>query len=144
LVDGWIDTGSTVLNALISGKLDGGIPKGRVTLLAGYWDGSSEFLKAINDVAALNREHIIKVEAPLLTMSKKEIILEGIRLGVKFSDTWTCYAGEDKADAYTPSSSLRLQGFVEAGYIDPIPYKQDLTNVWEKNNCKKISYENYL
>lgn len=116
----------------------------QVDSLAGYWDGSPEFLKAINDVAALNREHRIKVEAPLLTMSKKEIILEGIRLGVKFSDTWTCYAGKEKADAYSPSSSLRLQGFAEAGYIDPLPYEQDLRNVWEKNKCKKIPYEPYL
>jgi len=116
----------------------------QVDSLAGYWDGSPEFLEKINDVATLNREHRIVVEAPLLTMSKKDIILEGIRLGVKFSDTWTCYAGEEKADAYSPSSSLRLQGFVEAGYIDPLPYKQDLTSVWEKNNCKKISYETYL
>ena len=116
----------------------------QVDSLAGYWDSSPEFLKTVNDVAALNREHRIKVEAPLLTMSKKEIILEGIRLGVKFSDTWTCYAGKEKADAYSPSSSLRLQGFAEAGYIDPLPYEQDLRNVWEKNKCKKIPYETYL
>ena len=116
----------------------------QVDSLAGYWDGSPEFLKAVNDVAALNREHRIKVEAPLLTMSKKEIILEGIRLGVKFSNTWTCYAGKEKADAYSPSSSLRLQGFAAAGYIDPLPYEQDLRNVWEKNKCKKIPYETYL
>jgi len=116
----------------------------QVDSLAGYWDGSPEFLKEINDVAALNREHRIVVEAPLLTMSKADIILEGIRLGVKFSDTWTCYAGEEKADAYSPSSSLRLQGFASAGYIDPIPYKQDLRNVWKQNNCKKIPYETYL
>lgn len=116
----------------------------QVDSLAGYWDGSPEFLKEINDVAALNREHRIVVEAPLLTMSKKDIILEGIRLGVKFSDTWTCYAGEEKADAYSPSSSLRLQGFASAGYIDPVPYKQDLTNVWKQNNCKNIPYETYL
>lgn len=116
----------------------------QVDSLAGYWDGSPEFLKEINDVAALNREHRIVVEAPLLTMSKADIILEGIRLGVKFSDTWTCYAGEEKADAYSPSSSLRLQGFASAGYIDPLPYKQDLKNVWKQNNCKKIPYETYL
>lgn len=116
----------------------------QVDSLAGYWDGSPEFLEAINAVADLNREHRIKVEAPLITMSKKEIIEEGIRLGVKFSDTWTCYAGEDKADAYSPSSSLRLAGFVSAGYIDPIEYKQDLSSVWEKHNCKKIPYETYL
>jgi len=116
----------------------------QVDSLAGYWDGSPEFLAAINAVADLNREHRIKVEAPLITMSKKDIIEEGIRLGVKFSDTWTCYAGEDKADAYSPSSSLRLAGFVAAGYIDPIEYKQDLSSVWAKHNCKKIPYETYL
>jgi len=116
----------------------------QVDSLAGYWDGSPEFLDAINAVADLNREHRIKVEAPLITMSKKDIIEEGIRLGVKFSDTWTCYAGEDKADAYSPSSSLRLAGFVSAGYIDPIEYKQDLSSVWVKHNCKKIPYETYL
>lgn len=116
----------------------------QVDSLAGYWDGSPEFLDAINAVADLNREHRIKVEAPLITMSKQDIIEEGIRLGVKFSDTWTCYAGEDKADAYSPSSSLRLAGFVAAGYIDPIEYKQDLSSVWAKHNCKKIPYETYL
>jgi 7-cyano-7-deazaguanine synthase len=116
----------------------------QVDSLAGYWDGDITFVEKINELAALNREHRIKVEAPLLTMSKKEIILEGIRLGVKFSNTWTCYAGKEKADAYSPSSSLRLQGFAEAGYIDPLPYEQDLRNVWEKNKCKKIPYETYL
>ena len=34
-VDGWIDTGSMVLNAIVSGSLFGGIPKGRLTMLAG-------------------------------------------------------------------------------------------------------------
>lgn len=48
LVDGWIDTGSFVLNALISGKLDGGIPKSRVTLLAGEsMTGKSLFVQKI-------------------------------------------------------------------------------------------------
>jgi len=116
----------------------------QVDSLAGYWDGDITFVEKINELASLNRFNRIKVEAPLLTMSKKEIILEGIRLGVKFSDTWTCYAGKEKADAYSPSSSLRLQGFVEAGYIDPLPYIQDLKNVWEKNKCKKIPYETYM
>ena len=59
-------------------------------------------------------------------MSKAEIIKEGIRLGVKFGDTWTCYSNrEDKlADATTPSSSMRVKGFIDAGYKDPIKYVQ--------------------
>lgn len=47
-IDGWIDTGSYVLNALISGSLYGGIPKGRVTLLAGESrTGKSLFIQKI-------------------------------------------------------------------------------------------------
>ena len=48
VVDGWIDTGSHVLNAIISGSLHGGIPKGRVTVLAGEsMTGKSLFLQKI-------------------------------------------------------------------------------------------------
>jgi len=47
-VDEWIDTGSYVLNAIISGKLDGGVPKGRVTMLAGEsMTGKTLFLMKI-------------------------------------------------------------------------------------------------
>jgi len=45
-VAGWIDTGSYVLNAIMSGSLHGGIPKGRVTMLAGEsMTGKSLFVK---------------------------------------------------------------------------------------------------
>ena len=98
----------------------------QVDSLAGYWDGSEEFVDTVNKVTELNRENRINIEAPLLDMSKAEIIKEGIRLGVKFGDTWTCYSNrEDKlADATTPSSSMRVKGFIDAGYKDPIKYVQ--------------------
>ena len=57
---------------------------------------------------------------------------------------YTCYSGEDLCDATTPSSSLRLKGFADAGYIDPLPYKQDLTEFWEKHNCKPYHDEVFL
>ena len=94
--------------------------------LAGYWDGSDEFIQSVNSLVSLNRKSKIKIEAPLITMSKKDIVLEGIKLRVSFNDTWTCYSNRDDglADAETPSSSLRLRGFIEAGYRDPIQYLQ--------------------
>ena len=111
--------------------------------LAGYWDGSEEFLDAINDTVSLNRKSKIKIKAPLLTMSKKEIIETGVKLKVKFEDTWTCYSNREDglADADTPSSSLRLRGFIEAGYRDPIKYVQQekLDKVYEERNCKSIA-----
>jgi len=57
-------------------------------------------------------------------MSKKEIILNGIELGVNFADTYTCYSGEYPCDAESASSALRLKGFVDAGFRDPLAYKQ--------------------
>ncbi|NBW56616.1 7-cyano-7-deazaguanine synthase QueC [bacterium] len=115
----------------------------KVDSLAGYWDASPEFLPTINDVLALNRENRIAVEAPLIKMDKTDIINEGIRLKVEFSKTYTCYSGEDLCDANSPSSALRIKGFANAGYIDPLPYKQDLSHVWKKYNCRLIEYDTY-
>jgi len=108
--------------------------------LAGYWDGSFEFVEQINNITALNRNHRIKVEAPLITLSKKNIILEGVRLGVKFEDTYTCYSGEYPCDADSASSSLRLRGFLESGYRDPLKYKQQdkLNELYRQYRCKEI------
>jgi len=115
----------------------------QVDSLAGYWDGSEEFVASLNTLIDLNRENRIKVKAPLLDMSKEEIIKEGIRLGVKFGDTWTCYSDrEDKlADATTPSSSMRVKGFVSAGYRDPIAYVQQdkIDKLYDENKCKKCA-----
>ena len=109
--------------------------------LAGYWDGSEEFVEQINKVTALNRENRITIKAPLIEMSKKEIIKEGINLGVDFSLTYTCYSGEYPCDAESASSALRLKGFIDAGYRDPLLYKQQdkLNKIYEDNNCKIIN-----
>jgi 7-cyano-7-deazaguanine synthase len=110
--------------------------------LAGYWDGSKQFVDCLNELSSLNREHDIKVVAPLLKLSKKEIILKGVELGVNFGDTYTCYSGEYPCDADSASSSLRLKGFIDAKLRDPLQYKQQdkLDAVYEKNGCKSILY----
>jgi len=113
----------------------------QVDSLAGYWDGSTEFVDIVNKVTELNREKKIKIEAPLLDMSKAEIIEAGIRLGVKFKETWTCYSNREDglADATTPSSSMRVKGFIDAGYRDPIEYVQQekLDKLYKDNKCKQ-------
>jgi 7-cyano-7-deazaguanine synthase len=105
---------------------------------AGYWDGSNEFLDSINNLISLNRRDKIVVEAPLIKMSKKEIIELGIKLHVDFSNTHTCYSGNKIADASNPASSSRIKGFIEAGYIDPVKYKQKIP--WDQYHCTKLSY----
>ena len=113
-----------------------------VDSLAGYWDGSNEFVDSMNALVALNRENRITIEAPLLVMSKEAIVEEGVRLGVDFGKTWTCYSNREDglADATTPSSSMRVKGFVDAGYQDPIQYiqQQKLDELYMLKGCKKI------
>lgn len=111
-----------------------------VDSLAGYWDASGEFMPLLNNLCDLNREHRIAVMTPLINCDKKDIVLRGIELGVPFEHTYTCYSGEELADATSPSSSLRIQGFVKAGYKDPIKYKQQafLEKLYADRNCKDI------
>jgi 7-cyano-7-deazaguanine synthase len=91
---------------------------------AGYWDGSSEFLEQINNLTALNRKNRIKIEAPLIQLSKKEIINLGLDNGVNFKDTWTCYEGKDLACGYCTACSSRIQGFLDNKMKDPIKYER--------------------
>jgi 7-cyano-7-deazaguanine synthase len=98
--------------------------------VAGFYDGSPEFLTAINNITDLNRRDKINVEAPLIDKSKKEIIEMGIELGVDFSRTWTCYEGLDQACGECTACSLRLQGFIQAKVKDPLSYSKDIP--WNK------------
>jgi len=105
--------------------------------VAGFWDGSEEFLEQINKVSALNRRNKIVVQAPLIDKSKAEIIKLGVKLGVNFSQTWTCYEGEEIACGECTACSLRIKGFIDAGYIDPLNYKISIP--WEKYKCRAIN-----
>jgi 7-cyano-7-deazaguanine synthase len=93
---------------------------------SGYWDGSIEFLEAINALTSLNRKNRIKIEAPLIDKSKKEIIKMGKELNVDFKHTWTCYEGQEKACGECTACSSRLKGFVDAGFRDPIEYSREI------------------
>ena len=111
--------------------------------LAGYWDSSPEWLDSMNNILSLNRKTKIKLVAPLINKSKMQIIKDGVELKVNFANTWTCYSdrADGLADANTPSSSLRLRGFLDAGYIDPIEYVQQdkILVLYKKFNCFSIT-----
>jgi len=101
---------------------------------AGFWDGSQEFLSAINNINSLNRKSRIQIIAPLILKSKKDIIELGVSVNVDFKNTWTCYEGREKACGECTACSSRIKGFIDSGYIDPIPYEKDIP--WDKYNCK--------
>lgn len=64
----------------------------------------------------------IRIKAPLLHLTKAEIVKKGIRLNVPFSKTWSCYRGEKEACGRCDSCLLRLKGFHEANMKDPLRY----------------------
>lgn len=96
---------------------------------SGYVDCRQEFIqameKAINagTVCAVENGKKIKIHAPFLHMTKAEEVKLGMKLGVDYSKTWTCYKGEDLACGTCDSCLLRIKAFKEAGYEDPIKYK---------------------
>ncbi len=95
-----------------------------------YWDTSKEFTHAIQNVMNLNDKHSIQFITPFVEMTKAQEIKLGLELGVKFEDTWTCYAGNrDKTDGSAvhfqpcdvcPSCVGRAFAFKDNGLIDPV------------------------
>jgi 7-cyano-7-deazaguanine synthase len=92
-----------------------------------YPDCRPLYIKKFQQLANLATRHgvqgrTIHINAPLLHLTKAEIIKKGMRLGVPFSKTWSCYKGETTACGRCDSCQLRLKGFQEANCTDPIPY----------------------
>ncbi len=91
--------------------------------LYGYWDTTPEFLSKLNAVFQLNRSEPIQIEAPFVHFSKTEVLRTGLALGVDYSYTWSCYAGEEVACGRCPTCAERLHAFAEVGIPDPIKYR---------------------
>lgn len=95
---------------------------------SGYPDCRPDFLAAFETMANLgtkagSENRPFTLHAPLMRLRKKEIIETGIRLGVDYSLTHSCYDPQgDLACGRCDACRLRLQGFAEAGVADPAAY----------------------
>jgi 7-cyano-7-deazaguanine synthase len=94
---------------------------------SGYPDCRPEFIEAFQRAAELGTKtgvegRPVRIEAPLLMMSKAEIVKKGAELRVPFGMTWTCYSGRRVACGLCEACQLRLAGFREAGVRDPVKY----------------------
>jgi 7-cyano-7-deazaguanine synthase len=98
---------------------------------SGYPDCRPEFIAAFERLANLATRAGVdgrpfRVHAPLIGLTKREIIARGLALGVDYSITRSCYdpspAGEACGDC--DSCQLRLRGFRENGLADPAPYQR--------------------
>lgn len=97
---------------------------------SGYPDCRPEFLTAFESLANLATKAgtegagKFRVHSPLLKLTKAEIIREGVKLGVDYSQTLSCYDpdGSGRSCGHCDSCLLRKKGFAEAGVPDPTPY----------------------
>ena len=92
---------------------------------SGYPDCRQEFYDAFQKVidTGTKPDTRIKILTPIIFLSKKEIVLKGIELGAPFHLSWSCYKAEEAACGECDSCALRLRGFHEAGFTDPLPYQ---------------------
>ncbi|MHB1507106.1 MAG: 7-cyano-7-deazaguanine synthase QueC [Cuniculiplasma sp.] len=93
---------------------------------SGYPDCRPEFISSMEKSlrTGLAFSSNLKIEALLQTMSKAEIIKYGIKLGTPYELTHSCYLGNEEACGKCDSCLLRLKGFMEAGYEDPVKYSE--------------------
>jgi len=97
---------------------------------SGYPDCRPPFIEAFERLANLaTRSGVegsgLRVHAPLIQMSKADIAREGVRLGIDFSQTISCYSADDAglACGHCDACRLRAEGFAAAGLADPTRYR---------------------
>jgi 7-cyano-7-deazaguanine synthase len=97
---------------------------------SGYPDCRPEFIRSLTETIILGTklgvtsESKMNIQTPLIHMNKAETIKRGIELGVPYHLTTSCYLGEEEACGKCDSCHLRLKGFQENGFEDPICYKK--------------------
>lgn len=97
---------------------------------SGYPDCRPEYIAAFQQLANLATKagvegHALKIETPLLHLSKAAIIQQGTQLGIDYSLTVSCYQADldGKACGKCDSCRLRKEGFLNAGLADPTRYR---------------------
>lgn len=92
---------------------------------SGYPDCTDSFITKMTDAINQGTKETTKVEikTPLVKLMKRDIVKKALELEVPLQHTWSCYKEQSEACGVCDSCRLRLNGFKEAGLVDPITYK---------------------
>ena len=93
---------------------------------SGYPDCRPQFIEAFQRVIDLGTKDTTKITlfTPFITMTKTDILNEGLKLGVPYEYTWSCYRNEEKACGTCGSCHFRKEAFAAIGKRDPIDYEE--------------------
>jgi len=72
------------------------------------------------------RKEIVELEAPYVDLKKEDILKIGLKLGVDYSLTWSCYKGGEKACGRCGTCTERIEAFRKIGVKDPIEYEIEI------------------
>ena len=93
---------------------------------SGYPDCRPQFIEAFQKVIDLGTKDStqITLKTPFIHMTKTDILRVGMKLGVPYEHTWSCYRNEGKACGTCGSCHFRKEAFAAVGMKDPIPYEE--------------------
>lgn len=87
---------------------------------AAYPDCSIQFVEAMNQAITEGTGGLLRLEAPFVSVSKAEVVKTGLRLGVPYELTWSCYEGGDKPCGHCGTCIDRKRAFEQNGVCDPL------------------------
>jgi len=87
-----------------------------------YPDCSPEFMGAMSAAVYIGTMRKVRLVTPFIWDTKADIVRKGVKLGVPYNLTWSCYRGGEVACGECPTCIERLRAFAEAGVEDPIRY----------------------
>lgn len=88
-----------------------------------YPDCRPEFVQKMDDVCRIANYDAVEIFSPYLNNTKIDILTDGLKMGLDYSQTWTCYNGRDKACGKCGACQERLEAFALNNVTDPIEYE---------------------
>ncbi len=88
-----------------------------------YPDCRPEFVMKMNDVCKIANYESVEIFCPYLTVTKSDILTDGLKMNLKYDQTWTCYNGREKACGKCGACEERLEAFSDNNVTDPIDYE---------------------
>lgn len=85
-----------------------------------YPDCSEAFNSSMNDAVYIGSGNQLSIEAPFVYMTKKDVVEKGLKLGVPYELTWSCYEGNDRPCGVCGTCIDRRKAFEENGVADPL------------------------
>jgi len=88
-----------------------------------YPDCRPEFVEKMNDVSQIANYDPVDIVSPYIKQDKIGILRDGLRMGLDYGQSWTCYNGREKACGQCGSCQERLEAFKLNNITDPLAYE---------------------